>query len=182
MRKSIFMGLGLALSLAGVAAAQQPGTEAPKRDRGEDHRGGPGGRFQGRGGPGGFLLKDITLTDAQKAQVKQLHESQKTKMDANRDAMKKQFDEARAARQRGDTTAARALMQRNRDAMEAARTQETAALRNILTADQRVQFDKNVAEMKQRQAERANRVGQKGQRGDGRGFRGGKDGKPGRQG
>jgi Spy/CpxP family protein refolding chaperone len=176
MRKSIFMGLGLALSLAGVAAAQQPGTDAPKRDRGQDHRG-SGGRFEGRGG--GFLLKDITLTDAQKAQVKQLHESQKAKMDANRDAMKKQFDEARAARERGDTTAARAIMQRNRDAMEAARSQEVAALRNILTADQRVQFDKNVAEMKQRQAERGKRVGQDGQR-DGR--HGGKDGKPGRQG
>jgi Spy/CpxP family protein refolding chaperone len=172
------MGLGLALSLAGVAAAQQPGTEAAKRDRGEDHRG-PGGRGQGR-----FLLKDITLTDAQKAQVKQLHESQKAQMDANRDAMKKQFDEARAARQKGDTTAARAIMQRNRQAMEAYRAQEVAAIRNILTADQRVQFDKNVAEMKQRQAEREKRVGQSGPRGgrDGRGFRGGKDGKPGRQG
>ena len=174
MRKSIIMGLGLALSLAGVAAAQQSGTEAPRHERGEGQRGGPGGRF-GKGGQG-LLLKDITLSDAQKAQLKQLHESQKTSMKANHEAMKKQFDEARAARQRGDTATARAIMERNRPAMEAARAQELAAIRNILTADQRMQFDKNVAELKQREAERGQRVGQNGQRGRGRG------GKPGGKG
>lgn len=147
MRKSIIMGLGLALSLAGVAAAQQAGTDAPRRDRGEDHRG-PGNKFGGRGGPQGLLLKDIALTDAQKAQLKELRKSQHDKMDANREQMKQQWEEARAARQRGDTAAARAIMERNRPAMEAARAQELAAIRNILTADQRVQFDKNVAEMK----------------------------------
>jgi Spy/CpxP family protein refolding chaperone len=167
MRKNILMALGLAVSLAGVAAAQQSGADAPRRDRGEG-RGGHVGKLEGRGG-GGFLLKDITLTDAQKAQVKQLHESQKSTMKANRDAMKKQFDEARAARQRGDTTAANAIMQRNRLAMEQARAQQTAALRNILTAEQRVQFDKNVATLKQREADRAQRVGQRGPR-DGKGW------------
>jgi len=166
MRKSIFMGLGLALSLAGVAAAQQAGSSAPRRDRGDEQRG-PGGRF-GQGGQG-LLLKDITLSDAQKAQLEQLHESQKANMQANHDAMKKQWDEMRAARQRGDTAAARAIMERNRPAMEAARAQQLAGIRNILTADQRVQFDKNVAELKQREAQRGQRVGQKGQRG--RGFR-----------
>ena len=168
MRKSIIMGLGLALSLAGAVSAQQ---QAP--DSARHGRGGRGGQFEGRGGPGGGLLfKDVNLTDAQKAQVKQLHESQKAKMDANRDAMKKQFDEARAARQRGDTTAARAIMQRNRQAMEAARAQEVAAIRNILTADQRVQFDKNVAELKQRDAQRGDRFG----KGGPGGRRGGKPG------
>jgi len=172
MRKSVIMGLGglgLALSLAGVAAAQQP-TDSPRRDRGEEQRG-PGGRF-GRGE--GLLLKDITLTDAQKAQIKELRKSQHDKMDANREQMKKQWDEARAARQRGDTVAARSIMERNRQAMEQGRAQEVAAIRNILTADQRVQFDKNVAAMKQRQAERAQGVGQNGQRGRG--------GRPGSQG
>jgi len=167
MRKSIFMGLGLALSLAGITAAQQAGSDAPRRDRG-GQRGGPGGRF-GQGGEG-LLLKDITLSDAQNAQLEQLRESQKANMQANHDAMKKQWDEARAARQRGDTAAARAIMERNRPAMEAARAQQIAAIRNILTADQRVQFDKNVADLKQREAQRGQRVGQKGQHG--KGFRG----------
>ena len=161
MRKSIFMGLGLALSLAGVAAAQQAGSDAPRRDRGE--QGGPGGRGEARG----LLMKGITLSDAQKTQLKQLHESQKSANEANRDAMKKQWDDMRAARQRGDTAAARAIMERNRPAMEAARAQQYAAIRNILTADQRVQFDKNVAELKQREAQRG-QVGQNGRRGRGR--------------
>src|SRR6185503_12581011 len=165
MRKSIIMGLGLALSLAGAAVAQQQAPDSARHGRGGDHRGGPGGRFEGRGGPGGQLFKDINLTDAQKAQVKQLREANRSKMDANRDAMKKQFDEARAARQRGDTAAARAIMQRNRQAMEAARAQDVAAIRNILTADQRVQFDKNVAELKQREAQRGDRFGEKGKGG-----------------
>ena len=165
MRKSFVVGLGLALSLAGAAAAQQQAPDSVRRDHsGGDHRGPgrPDGRFEGRGGPGGFLLKDISLTDAQKTQVKQLREANRGKMDANRDAMKKQFDEARAARERGDTTAARAIMQRNRQAMEAARAQDIAAIRNILTADQRVQFDKNVVEMKKHEAQRGERFGRKG--------------------
>ena len=169
MRKSMIMGLGLALSLAGVAAAQQSGTDAPRRDRGEGQQG-PDGKF-GRGGAHNLLLKDINLSDAQKTQLKQFHESQKTSMKANHEAMKKQWDEARAARQRGDTATARAIMERNRPAMEAARAQELATIRNILTADQRVQFDKNVAELKQREAERGQSVGQNGQRGRGRGGR-----------
>src|SRR2546423_14849293 len=104
MRKNILMALGLAASLAGVVAAQQPGADAPRRDRGGDERGpgGPGGRF-GRGE--GLLLKDIALSDAQKTQLKQLRESQRAQFDANRDAMKKQFDQMQAARQRGDTAA-----------------------------------------------------------------------------
>lgn len=56
-------------------------------------------------------------------------------------------------------------MQRNRQVMEQAREQHIAAVRNILTAEQRVQFDKNVAEMKQRQAKRGERFGRKGERG-----------------
>ena len=170
MRKSIIMGLGLALSLAGtVAAQQQPGQEAPRRSKAEGER---GGRFGGRG-PEGFLLRDITLTDAQKTQLQTLRKAEHDKMDARRDEMKKQVGEMRAARERGDTVAARALMQRNRQAREAARDQHIAAVRNILTAEQRVQFDKNVAELKQREAQRGERFGKGGRgRGD-RGQRGG---------
>lgn len=180
MRKSILIGLGLAVSLAGAAAAQQPGADAPRRDRAEGKRGGPGGSFEGRGEARGLLFKDITLTDAQKTQVKELRKAQHDKMDANREQNRKQFDELRAARERGDTAAAKAIVQCNRQVMEQARTQEIAAIRNILTAEQRVQFDKNVAELKVREQERAQRFGERGKRGprDGR-FQGGK---PGRQG
>jgi len=165
MRKSVFMGLGLALSLAGVAAAQQPADSAhARRER--------GGQWEGRRGPGGpmgLLFKDISLSDAQKTQVKQLRDAQRTKFEANRDAMKKQFDQARALREKGDTVGARAIMDKNRAAMQQARDQEFASIRNILTADQRTQFDKNVADLKQREA----------QRGFGRGRGRDRDRKPG---
>jgi Spy/CpxP family protein refolding chaperone len=180
MRKSILIGLGLAASLAGVAAAQQPRADAPRRERAEGRRGGPDGRFEDRGGPRGLLLKDITLTDAQKTQLKELRKAQQEKMDANREQNRTQFDELRAARQKGDTAAVKAIMQRNRQAMEQSRAQDIAAIRTILTAEQRVQFDKNVAALKLREQERAQRFGQDGKHGprDGRS----RGGKPGRQG
>ena len=160
MRKTIIMGLGLALSLAGTAAAQQPGQDGQRRPKAEGERG------RGRFGPGGFLFRDITLTDAQKTQLQALRKTERDQMESRRDAMKKQFDEARAARERGDTSAARALMERNRQQRDQIRDQHIAAVRNILSAEQRVQFDKNVAEMKQRQAQRGERArGARGQRG-----------------
>jgi Spy/CpxP family protein refolding chaperone len=161
MRKSIIMGLGLALSLAAAAAAQQPDQPKPRRERGGEIRG-PGMR-DGRG-PAGLLLKDITLTEAQKTQLQTLRKTERDEMVAKREQGKKQHEEVRAARQRGDTAAARAIVQRQRQAMEQERAQQIAAIRNILTADQRVQFDKNIAELKQRQAQRAERFGQRGPR------------------
>lgn len=156
------MGLGLALSLAGTAAAQQPGRDST-RAKAEGGRGDRGGRF----GSERFLFRDITLTDAQKTQIQTLRKTQHDQMEARRTEMKKQFDDARAARQRGDTAAARAIMTRNRQQMEQAREQHLSAVRNILTAEQRVQFEKNVAELKQRQAARGDRNhgGKRGERG-----------------
>ena len=157
MRKQILMGLGLAVALAGTAAAQQGGQDAPRRSKAE---GAKQGRFDKRGGaPDGFLLRSITLTDAQKGQLQELRKSEHAKLTANRDGAKGQMGEARAARQRGDTAAARAIAQRNRQVMAQAREQHVAAVRSILTVDQRVQFDKNVAEMKQRQEARAGQGG-----------------------
>jgi protein CpxP len=178
MRKSILMGLGLAASLASLAVAQQPADSGRARhgDRGQagpGKRGGPEGAF-GRRGPGQELLKGISLTEAQKTQLKTLRESQRTAMESNREGAKQDFDAVRAARQKGDTATARALMTKMRTAMDQKRVQEIAAIRNILTADQRVAFDKNVAELKQREQDRAARVGDRGQRG--KGFRGQKKG------
>ncbi|HMC56477.1 MAG TPA: Spy/CpxP family protein refolding chaperone [Gemmatimonadaceae bacterium] len=170
MRKQFVAGLGLALSLAVVAGAQQPADSA-HRERGDR-----GGKFEGRrggpgGGPMGFLLKDVNLTDAQKAQLKTMREADRKQFDATRDARKQQFEQARALREKGDTAGARALMEKNRQAMQVQRDQEIGKVRNLLTAEQRVQFDKNVAEMKQRDAQRGARIGREG----GRGRRGGRE-------
>ena len=157
MRKNFLMGLGLAVALAGTAAAQQGGQEAPGRSKVEKQ-----GRFDKRGGaPDGFLLRGITLSDAQKIQLRELRKTDHAKLETNREGAKSQMGEARAARQRGDTAAARAIAQRNRQVMAQEREQHVAAVRSILTVEQRVQFDKNVAELKQRQQDR---VGQSGPR------------------
>jgi Spy/CpxP family protein refolding chaperone len=170
MRKSVLMGLGLALSLAGTVAAQQ-GQEG-QRPRGER-----GGKVEGRRGPDGLLLKDIVLTEGQRTQIAQLNKTQRVKMDSGRAKGRGQFEDVRAARERGDTAAVRRAMQQRRQVMEQERTQHIAAIRNILTVQQRVQFDKNVAELKQRQADRAQRG-----EGPGPGRRGGKGQKGGDRG
>jgi Spy/CpxP family protein refolding chaperone len=169
MRKSILMGLGLALSVAGTAIAQQ-GQDTQRPPRGE--RGGErGGRVGGRGGPDGLLLKDITLTEGQRAQIAQLRKAQRDEMETSRGKNRGQSDELRAARQRGDTAAVRKAFEARRQVMEQERARHIAAVRNLLTAEQRVQFDKNVAELKQRQAQRAER-GEGVGRGKGRGPKG----------
>ena len=176
MKRNTTIALGLAMALSlGAAGAQ---AQAPQRDsarakagqhegkgqRGE--RGERGARGQ-RGQRGhGFLLRGITLSDAQKQQLQQLREGQRVQHQQSREALKTNFAAARTARQKGDTATARAEMQKVRTAMEQQRERQASALRGILTSEQRVQFDKNLAEAKQRQQERAAKG-----KGDRAGFR-----------
>ncbi|HKO15855.1 MAG TPA: Spy/CpxP family protein refolding chaperone [Gemmatimonadaceae bacterium] len=153
MRKTMMsMGLGLALSLgaAGAVFAQSTQPAAPRDQSAQGHheRGQRGAR--GERGPGRFLLKGITLSDAQKAQVKQLRESQRTQMQASRDQFRKEMQDARALREKGDTAGAKAKMQALRSTMQQNREREMASLRGILTPDQQKTFDANVAQMKER--------------------------------
>ena len=158
--KKFMVGVGLAMALAGTAAAQHPGHDgAAKREQGER---------RGRGGPDGLLLKGIELAEGQRTQIAQLRKTQRDSMVDRRATGSKEFETIRQARQRGDTAAVRAEMAKLRQAREQERTQHIAAIRNVLTAQQRVQFDKNVAEMKAREAERAEKVGLRGERGRGK--------------
>jgi periplasmic protein CpxP/Spy len=156
MRKTISIG---ALAFAAVtvsmtATAQPPCARADDRSDSTFHnRRGPGGP----GGPERTLLRGITLTDAQQRRVASLREAQRTAMDAQRDAGRGAFDELRAARERGDTAAANREFAELRAQMQSRRDAEVKALREVLTAEQRRQFDANVAEMKQRRAERGDR-------------------------
>ena len=178
-KSNLMLGLGLALSLAGTQAvvAQQSGAEGRRPDAGQQDGRGKGGRGErgmrgGRGQRGdGFLLRGITLTDAQKQQLQQLRESERAQMEQSREGARTTMEAARAARQRGDTAAARVEMQKVRAQMEQQRERHVVALRNILTSEQRTQLDRNVAEAKQRQAEREAK-GEKGDRGDRGGRRG----------
>lgn len=166
MRKSM-MAVGLAMALTAGSAAlasAQAAQAAPQRPQhGQwDGRGGPGGR---RGRPGAALLHGITLSDAQKAQLAQYREAQRTKFQGEREQHAADFKKMRDARQRGDTATANAMMRQFRAQMEQRRDTQVAAIRDILTPDQQKQFDANVAQWKQREAQR-----------DANGHRGGRHG------
>jgi protein CpxP len=156
MKKLILMAAFAALTSATVVAAQQP-----------DRPGMPGrgpGRGGGRGGPmmmDRMLLRGITLTDAQKTQLEALHEADRQRMEADRanGAGRQDMEAIRAARQKGDTAAAKQLMDAQRAKMDARRDEQIAALRGLLSADQTAAFDANVAELKKREAEGRGRGG-----------------------
>ena len=120
--------LAAALCVGMTSAAAAQGTEPPQG--------------QGRGERmGGMLLKDINLTDAQKAQVKTI-----------RDKYVPQLQELRKASQATGGPPDEAT----RTKMMDIQTKQTTEIRAILTADQQATFDKNLAEMKARMANRAN--------------------------
>jgi Spy/CpxP family protein refolding chaperone len=139
MRKTMMAtAFGLALSLGAVGVASAQATQQEQGERGMRRR-----------GPGGELLKGITLTADQTTKLKDLRKAEKPN-----DEVKKAMENARAARQRGDTAAARAQMQALRPQMEQARERQVAAMRSVLTSEQQKQFDANVATWKQHAAER----------------------------
>ena len=146
MRKTMMASaLGLALSLGAVGVASAQATQQPQRQE-QGERG-----MRRRGPGGGELFKGITLTADQKARLQELRKSEKPN-----DQFRKAMEEARAARQRGDTAAARAKMEALRPQFEQARERQFAAMRSILTPEQQKQFDANVATWKQHAAERQN--------------------------
>ena len=179
-------GLALVVGAATATIAQAPAgsgarpavSDTTRHDghgRGErgGQRGGERGGRRGPGGPGGMLLRGITLSDAQRQQLQALRPARGGQDDAAREQTRTLMDEARAARQRGDTAAASARFTQLRAQREQQRDRDVAAMRNVLTAEQRRQFDANVAEMKQCEQDRSQN----------RGFgRGGRDGQRGRDG
>src|SRR5689334_10826635 len=140
-----------ALLVAGGAAAlqaQQPTTPAPKAHARQGMR---------RGGPGlgaeRALLRGITLSDAEKANLKAVQTKYATQLKSIREQYKPQHEQIRAARQRGDTAAVRSLMQQNsgeRDQMRTLMQSERNDLRGALTPDNQAKFDANAANMKKR--------------------------------
>jgi Spy/CpxP family protein refolding chaperone len=121
------LAAALCVGMTSVAAAQG----VPPQGQGEMRRG---------GGMGGTLLKDITLTDAQKDQVKTIREKYMP-----------QLMEIRKASQ-----ATGAPDEASRTKMMDLQNKQAAEIRAILTADQQVTFDKNLAEMKSRMEGRRN--------------------------
>jgi Spy/CpxP family protein refolding chaperone len=118
------LAIALCAGMTSVAAAQ--GQPEPKEGQGEMRRG---------GGMGGMLLKDITLTDSQKEQVKTIREKY----------VPRQLELRKAVQATGgppdDATRAK---------MTELQSQQSAEIRAILTPDQQKTFDNNLHEMKER--------------------------------
>lgn len=157
MKKLVFMAAVAAFASATVAAAQQPGPPPGAPGRGPGGRGGPGGPMM----MDRMLLRGITLSDAQQAQLKALRDADQEKMAAERGsgAGREDMDAIRAAREKGDTAAAKQLMDAQRAKMDARRDEQVAAIRALLTGDQTAAFDANVADMKKRESEGRGRGG-----------------------
>ena len=122
--------LAVALCAGAVSVAGAQGNEPNK---GEMRRGG--------GGMGGMLLKDITLTEAQKNQVKTIREKY----------VPKQLELRKSAQATGtppDEATVNKMME--------LQSQQSAEIRAILTADQQTVFDRNVVELKARMEARRN--------------------------
>ena len=152
--------IALALTLAATAGAQS----TDRGQRAERPRGAQQdsvGR-RGRGGPERMLLRGITLSADQQSKLAELQTRERAQFDANRprrgEGPNGRNNADRPRREPGDTTG----MAARRAEMEKRFEQRIAAVRNILTADQRVQFDKNVTELKARRAENGPRGGFRG--------------------
>lgn len=127
------------IRIATLAIALCAGMTSIASAQGQPEPQGQGGR--GGGGMGGMLLKDITLTDAQKDQIKTIREKY----------MPQQMELRKAAQATGT-----APDQATRTKMMDLQTKQAADIRAVLTADQQAIFDKNMADMKARMETRRN--------------------------
>ena len=146
----------LTLGSAVVVSAQQ---QTAPRGVHQDHaqRSDSAHRRFGARGLRGQLFKGITLSNAEKANLKAVQTKYAAQMKAQRERSKPDMQAMRDARQRGDTVALKALWQKgaaqreqNKQVMQAERNEMRAAL----TPENQVKFDANVAAFDKKLAER----------------------------
>ena len=146
---------GAIAAFAGASVAQdatnttpQP-TDKPGHHRGEgEGRRGPGGRdgMRGRQGMfgGGMMMKGVDLTDAQKAQLKQIREANKPNQ-----ADFEQMRSLMQAKHNGTLTAdQQAQLKAFRESRKAKGESIRQQIDAVFTPEQKAQIDKNKAEMK----------------------------------
>ncbi|MEO8910258.1 MAG: Spy/CpxP family protein refolding chaperone [Gemmatimonadaceae bacterium] len=148
--RTLALGALMVVGVAGVSAAQSTATPPARANRSAQMgpRRGPGGR-EGFGG--------LNLTEAQKTQMKAIRQKYQPQNTAVRNQAKPYMDAAKAARQKGDTAAARSNFEKARQIQEGAsyRSQEQAEIRAVLTPEQQAKWDAS-------QKARADRAGKKG--------------------
>lgn len=148
------LALALSAASAGAQVTTAPGTAKAGHERHEgkhkaDRR---VGRKQG-GAIHRATLRGVELTDAQKQQLSALRTKFRADAQPIAARMRPAMTEARAARQKGDTTAARAALARtqaDRAALEALHARQRTEMLAILTPEQRVKVEANVQQMRER--------------------------------
>ncbi len=148
---ALVAGAGIAEAQSAPAPQNTPRAERADSVRRDGKRAGK--RMKAARGRGGSALRGIQLTDAQRTQVRTIHEKYRPQWQTLRDQLKAPMQDARSARQRGDTVAARAALARTtpvRDQLKTLADRERAEIRATLTAEQQKTFDANVQRMKER--------------------------------
>lgn len=149
---------------AAIASAQQPTT--PPKDMHGMHA--PGARgMMGERGLRGQLFKGITLSDAEKTNIKAVQTKYASQMKALREQFKPQMQAVRDARQRGDSAALKELWQKSaaqREQSKQLMLAERNELRAALTPANQATFDANVAAFEKKAAEHAQNAGKQGRR------------------
>lgn len=138
---------GASIGAATVASAQQGTAVQPPRAQNQHPR-----RANGARRPDAHLLKGLALSDAEKANLKNVHAKYAPQMQAMRRQAKPQLQALRDARQRGDTAALRSLRQQSQAQNAQQRNQakqvfdaERNDLRSGLSPANQAKFDANVA-------------------------------------
>ena len=162
-KTSLMSALALALTLA-TAVGAQGAIQNRRGDRPQGAQQDTSARRGPRGprGPERMLLRGITLSPEQRTKLAELQRQERAAWEANgpqRPNGQRRQDGAavRPRRERGDTTgfaARRAEMERRFD-------QRVAAIREILTPEQRTQFDRNLADAKAKRTKEERRVGRR---------------------
>jgi Spy/CpxP family protein refolding chaperone len=154
----------LAVGTVAVASAQQTTatTPAPRAEHQHQRGGHRGAGMHARK----QLFNGMTLSAAEQANVKAVQAKYASRMKAQRQQEKPQFEALRAARQRGDSAAVKQLRAQMRTQFAAQRAQSKALmqqerndLRAALTPANQTKFDANVAKLRERVANRAQKSG-----------------------
>jgi Spy/CpxP family protein refolding chaperone len=134
-------------SAAVVSAQQQTATQAVHKNHAQRS---DSTHMRGARGLRGGLMKGITLSDAEKANLKAVHQKYASQMKAVREQSRPDMQAMRDARQRGDTAAVKALWQKNaelREQNKGVMQAERNEMRAALTPANQTKFDANVAAM-----------------------------------
>ncbi|MEN3335860.1 MAG: motif family protein [Blastocatellia bacterium] len=159
----------LAMACAMVCALAVPVVMA--QSSGDDTKGGRQGHFGHRGGHGDFAMmgfRQLDLSDAQKAQLKQIHESHRQAIAPIAEQIKAKRQEIHAASQGGAVNESVITQKLTEIApLEAKMIAERARIHQeslaVLTADQKAKLDQMREQAKTRWAERRANKQQKNQ-------------------